>query len=325
MKTILWLLLCLHFSLFSNTKASQEKILICGVCKNVALAVPNTIENIENLGALFADYAVIIYENNSSDQTSSLFQQWAQKNPHVLFITETLPVNRLPHSREETIARARNIVLSKARDPKYADFKYLTMVDLDFLDSWPIHSIIQTIEGNEDWDCVSANGMNEKDHYYDMYAFRDERFPFGPELLQDGWAEDVENNPVSFQKNEPLKKVFSAFGGLAIYKTQSILPFSYSGTVTEDLRNYYKEILIHHPRASLHGHWLRSLLKGYRNPQISCYLRRVKMKKPSHIENVPILFEARDACVCEHVTLHAAMAQHGFGKFYVNPDMVIKN
>ncbi|MFV0339465.1 MAG: hypothetical protein ACK5MA_02380 [Parachlamydiaceae bacterium] len=41
-----------------------EKILICGVCKDVELAVGPSIRNIEKLGKRFQDYTVIIYENN---------------------------------------------------------------------------------------------------------------------------------------------------------------------------------------------------------------------------------------------------------------------
>ena len=70
-----------------------------------------------------------------------------------------------------------------------------------------------------------------------------------------------------------------------------------------------------------------------RNPRIASYLRKIKMKKPSKIETVPIIFRKLfdslhplgDHHVCEHVTLHAAMATHGYGTFYVTPKMVVNN
>ncbi|MBU6383521.1 MAG: hypothetical protein KGR16_04330 [Verrucomicrobia bacterium] len=306
---------------------SKEKILICGVCKDVEQAVPNTIWSMERLGSLFAGYTVIIYENNSTDRTVSLLQKWADTNPHVVFISETVAESDLPRSREERIARARNIVLAKARDLQYADFKYLVMADLDLMHPWPIDSILETIESGDDWDCVSANGVNERDRYYDHYAFRDERFPFGPELIGDCWWEDLGKNLLSFAENGPMRRVYSAFGGLAIYKTKSILPFSYSARLTDDLREYYKEILIHHPRSFLHVGWLRPFVKKWRNPHIASYLRRIKMKRAPQMEKVPIVFQdpLNRGPICEHVALHAAMATHGFGKFYVNPKMVVHN
>jgi hypothetical protein len=56
------------------------------VCKNVEKAVPNTIQSVNELGAKFVDYKVVIYENNSSDRTKELFREWAKDDSQVLFI-----------------------------------------------------------------------------------------------------------------------------------------------------------------------------------------------------------------------------------------------
>lgn len=279
---------------------SQEKILICGVGKNVGKAVENTIKNIEALGDNFADYAVIIYENNSADNTAEQFRTWAQKNNHVVFFSQTL-LQEYSSYREENIAIARNIVLSLARDPKYSDFRYLIMVDLDFLTPWPIREILETIRSPIEWDCVSANGIINRSYYYDRYAFRNEEFPFGPELLGEWFWSNLSKTQFNLTQDNWMP-VYSAFGGLAIYKTASILPFSYSGTITEDLGNFYKQILLSLPKNNLH------LRKHLRNTNKS---QRNQSKAPI-ILNSPC---------CEHVSLHASMALHGFGKFYINPKM----
>ena len=169
-------------------------MLICGVCKNVESALPNTISSMANLGAQFKDFTVIIYENNSTDRTAQILAEWASKEKRVVFISENLTQEQLSTgarcyswdgkpSRMEIIARARNIVLSKARAAQYADFDYVIMADLDFQRPWPIPEILNSIQQYEGWDCIAANGMSRDVIYYDRFALRNELFPFGPELI----------------------------------------------------------------------------------------------------------------------------------------------
>lgn len=315
MKTLLCVFCCIFSTLWGAV--SEEKILICGVCKNVASSIENTIQNAEKLGGFFKDYAVIIYENNSFDKTVGLFSEWAKKNPHVVFITERVKEKDLPASRTEKIARARNIVLAHAKDSQYADFSYLVMVDLDFSHPWPIERIIQTIEGPNDWDCVTANGVNQKGEYYDRYALRNERFPFGPEILDTWWWKEAADIKLFFSEKEKRASAYSAFGGLAIYKTKSILPFSYSGIVTEDLKRYYKKIIA--DLSPKQGGLGRLLVK--KNSHLA------QMKSPlTFVENTRNEHPVRYPYVTcsEHVPLHASMAMHGFGKIYIDPQMVLK-
>lgn len=299
------------FNLFAKNNSQIEKVLICGVCKNIGPAVFNTIKNIELLGNQFADYSVIIYENNSSDKTSFVLSQWAKINKKVTFISEKIPAHKLAPTRIENISNARNIVLSLARDPKFFEYKYLIWADLDFEKPWPINEIVKTIESPVEWDCVSANGIRNRS-YYDRYAFRNETYPFGPELLGDDyfWPE-LWKSWFSISDADNWIPVFSAFGGLAIYKTQSILNFYYSAHPTEDLKNYYQQIL--HSISLTNSHLQR-------------YLSLMNMNI-NDLSHVPIEFQLDDqnnsGVCCEHLPIHASMALHGYGKFYINPKMIM--
>lgn len=291
-----------------------EKILICGVCKDIEFAVGPSIRNIEKLGKRFQDYTVIIYENNSNDMTPYLLADWARRNSHVLFVSEYLKLNELPNNREEKIARARNIVLDLAKDAKFDEYTYLVMVDLDFTHSWPIDEIVETTQMQGDWHCISANG-EKNGSYWDRYAFRDSQYPFGPELLGHDWWNQLFRSWFDLRGDKP-KRVYSAFGGLAIYKRSAIIPFSYSGTVTEDLQNYYGLI-----QAALPANC----------PQLQEYL---KINHLTNSDQQPMVFQSsppsnrpegfKELICCEHVTLHASMALHGFGNFFINPKLVMK-
>ena len=315
-KSILLASLLLYLNLEAeNQNINPEKILICGICKNIEPAAEYTIKNIENLGNRFTDYRAIIYENNSKDNTASLLSAWAEKNDRITFITENLSNEELPVSRTEKIARARNIVLSLAKEGAYSDYDYLVMVDLDFKIDWPIDELINTLHSNVEWDSVSANGWTGEGTYGDRYAFRDKNFPLGPELLGVYWTTDLYNTWFSIDQEEWLP-VYSAFGGLAIYKMRSILPFIYSGIVTEDLKAYYKEIIRLTPKDHRH---------------IRKYLKMIGKAKTKRTSDISIIFVQNTPehqptdypfiTCCEHVPLHASMALNGFGKFFINPKL----
>ncbi|MFV0340873.1 MAG: hypothetical protein ACK5MA_09685 [Parachlamydiaceae bacterium] len=142
--------------------------------------------------------------------TPYLLADWARRNTHVLFVSEYLKLNELPKSREEKIARARNIVLDLAKDAKFDEYTYLVMVDLDFTHSWPIDEIVETTQMQGDWHCISANGK-KNGSYWDRYAFRDSQYPFGPEFLGPDWWNQLFGSWFNLRGDKP-KRVYSAFG-----------------------------------------------------------------------------------------------------------------
>ena len=295
----------------------DDCIVICGVCRNVSSAADNTIRNIEQLGSNFSDYAVIIYENNSTDDTAARFANWEKTNSHVVFLSETLSKKKLAASRTVRIANARNKVLDIVRKKKYEKYKYLIMVDLDFTHPWPIDEIIRTIHQPFDWDCISANGITASGIYYDRFAYRSTDFPFGPELLDHEFWTDLppDYNGTWFRlPPNGLPRVYSAFGGLAIYKTDTIKKFSYSGTATKDLKKHYKNIVT--AIAKDHAHLIRyQKITGQRAEDKILFRKNCMEWQADTDETI---------AVCEHVTLHASMALKGYDGIYINPKLIMQ-
>ncbi|MBS0655169.1 MAG: hypothetical protein JSR46_05290 [Verrucomicrobia bacterium] len=309
---VLMILLLFQTALFA-THNEKPRVLICGVCRNISAAADNTIRNIEELGSRFEEYAVVIYENNSSDDTAATLGLWASQNPRVQFLSETLPAQKMARARTVRIAKARNHVLREVKKKKYRKFPYLIMVDLDFQSSWPIDEIVDSIHQPFPWDCISANGVTPKGLYYDRYAYRSKRFPFGPELLNYEFWHELSSTGFALEP-APWQRVFSAFGGLAIYKTDAIKKFSYSGVVTKDLQKYYKQIALSLPKGHMH---LKKYLKitGKRAGQ-KLEFRKNCLEWQRKSDN--------SITVCEHVALHASMALKGHGIFYINPKLVMQ-
>lgn len=326
--------LLILFFFFTGLWSSQipEKVLICGVGRNIERAVPNTIKSATELGSRFADYRVIFYENNSTDQTKPLLKAWADGNPKVKFISEKISKRRIVKqlsmrvmNRTESIARARNIVLDEAMKRKYDDYRYVVWADLDFLEPWDVDAIVETVlHPEQEWDAVFAYG------FYDLFALRAPEFPIGFELVGYQYWDNCDRVREKFilDRDGPWKKVYSAFGGLGIYKREALKGCRYSGVVTEDLERVaqqwlekcgeevcffkeYKELLEKTVPIDMAGERLKN--RNALPEEIGVRMPKGKVVWFSCSPNTTIPW------TCEHVPLHASMIVHGFDKLFINP------
>jgi hypothetical protein len=312
-----------------------DKVLICGVCRNIEKAVSNTVLSITDLGSRFADYQVIIYENNSNDKTASLLRDWAEIDPHVIFLSEKLSTRkisrelamRIPH-RTDKIARARNIVLDVALQKRFDDFKYVIWADLDFLEPWSVDAIVETIlHPEQEWDAVFANGS------YDLFALRTPELPIGFELVGSLYWDHLSSLREAFILDEkgPWQRVYSAFGGLGIYKRGAIRGCRYSGVVTKDLEraiNQWMATALRGPKDVLLLAEYKELLSEANPIELSGpLLGRKKYPLDALAVRLPkgkiVWFSCtKDATLpwtCEHVPFHASMILHGHDRIFINP------
>ena len=312
----------------------DEKVLICGIARNIEKAIPNTIESIGKLGSNFSDYRVIIYENNSSDKTKEKFKKWAKKDRRVIFISEYVSKKKMAKqlsmgivNRTELIARARNIVLDKAMSKKFDDYKYVIWADLDFLEPWDVEHIVESITHPEkEWDAVFAYGA------YDLFALRTEEWPVGFELVGLHYWDQLDQirNEFVLQKEDPWKKVYSAFGGIGIYKRDAIKGCRYSGVVTNDLEKVtarwlekardkkgvifldkYDELLLNEKIVELDGSIVQKK-EEYPDP-LGVRLKGGRLAWFSCTKNTTLPW------VCEHIPFHALMVLNGHDRLYINP------
>jgi len=310
-------------------KNFPEKVVICGVCKNIEKYLPNTIASIEEVGSLFSNYKVLIYENNSTDATPELLKKWQIKNPRVWikcekFTQEELLKMAKSHTwdmkpyRTEAIAYARNVLIEKLKSPEFDDYAYVIMADLDFPDRWNIKGIIDSFNRKEKWDALLANGIDSKGKLFDRYAHRDANCILGPELLGELWWQSLYKYELKFKPTDPLYSVFSSFGGFGIYKKEAIKNCKYSGTVTPELEKFHKQII--------------QQRKGQNNAHISQYFNMnyedlTIVPITNDEDNLKYIINSGGAhfpVCCEHITFHAMMILNGYDKIFINPCMVMK-
>lgn len=103
---------------------------ICGCAKNIAEHLPLSISKIEMISSVFKEVKIFIFENDSTDDTLVILNQWASDNKSVEVISENnipLKATKGWYKRVETLSYARNKVLEATK--KYEPDYYI-MIDL---------------------------------------------------------------------------------------------------------------------------------------------------------------------------------------------------
>ena len=191
----------------------NETVLICAIVKNCEKRLNLNINHAIKTGEVFQDYRVIIYENNSTDNTKKILNNF-KNNSKFIIKSEDIDLNSKENfdlwaytkitgsnhpCRIELISNARNKVIDEINNNDFNNFTYVIWIDMDS-NGWDINGIINSFLNKNSWDVVYANNPQK---YYDLYALRDERLSFGPEIIGELFWSKLPNfkiNPI-IQKN----------------------------------------------------------------------------------------------------------------------------
>lgn len=199
------------------------RVAITGLARNIGDVLPLTIARIERLASRFANYRVILYENDSTDATKPLLLHWASSNPRVMVTMEDChdPANPTTRclARAERMARYRErcqaLVLEHCKD-----FDATIVLDLDVAGGWSEEGVANSF-GQRDWDFIGSNGL----------IYRREGLRINALRQYDMWAlrldDDLTPIPTAqasrhvYHRGEPLVPVTSCFGGMGIYRMEA--------------------------------------------------------------------------------------------------------
>jgi glycosyltransferase involved in cell wall biosynthesis len=202
-----------------------SSIIVCGCTKNSAIYIHKHLQLLYDMAPLFQKFKMLIYENNSTDNTVEMLELFKQTHPNFDYITENLNVK----PRTETLAHGRNTLLRNIQG-----YEYMIMTDLDDVIATFKPSQIKYLFENtyDEWDGLLANCLGK---YYDIWALRIERDKWTPlcpfqVIDYDCWekAQEYRSNlvvsqhQISIPVSTPLIPVTSAFGGFGIYKVNKI-------------------------------------------------------------------------------------------------------
>lgn len=268
------------------TPVVPYRVIICTLARNAGNSLARCAKRLELLGETWLEYKVIVFENDSTDDTRAGLLAWQQANPCVKLIEcgFIAPHCKFNHERGyqlEMTGKARQRMIQMAiyrnmcleevekEDPR---FTHVIVADFDgegYIDRDGMREVMQRAE---DFDGVACNGRMHLPPLfatgvtYDSLAFLSADVPLGEQLRMTEAQRFVAHTSYArwkFPRGVTLVPVLSGFNGLAIYN-----------------------------RVSIHG------------------LR---------YESMP-----DDILGCEHVGLHVAMARAGYGRFFIAPNFIVQ-
>jgi uncharacterized protein YpmB len=225
-----------------NNNMQKYNVIFGGTVKNVEPYIDSILKHIDQCGKKFKSYSLVIYENDSTDNTRKILMDNKKDNYHYIFeegITEQRRTIRLANGRNKLVEKVKEL-------NQKGEYTYFILMDMDDRNSSGkfIDSIDTCFKYHyNDWDVLTGNQTKK---YYDTWALRKnglidydcwgEYFkPTTSEEKKEEINHIIENTV--FEKNG-LLEVDSAFGGIAIYKIEAINDCKYIG---EYKNNEYPE------------------------------------------------------------------------------------
>jgi hypothetical protein len=208
----------------------SRRVVLTGLARNLGPLVTMTCDRLERTGSLFRDYRVVLFENDSADDTAEHLERWMGENRRVTLLRDRYedPVFAATRSmhRAERMAHYRSRYHDHIRR-KLSDFDDVLVVDTDLEGGWSHDGLANTFGQTAAWDVVGSNGM----------IFRREKLRWNQVAQYDAWAfrradsdqelSSREVNQMAWSRGAPLVPVRSVFGGMAVYRMGAFLAGSY--------------------------------------------------------------------------------------------------
>lgn len=275
---------------------------ICGPVKNCGNYLDKVFENIEKIGALFDDYVIILFYDNSVDNTLGKIMEYQRKNSRVqCYINKKFISNYRTHR----IAHARNYCITQIRE-KYSSFPFFIMMDFDDPNSKNCNpGIIQKYLKRDDWDALS---FNTSPNYYDIWALSIYPFCYSyfhfkntraySRVMQIYVMQKLEALLIKSKKENSLNEIgllqcISSFNGFAIYKTKKFIDCKYDGRVNPNL---------------LPAHLLNAHSRATRSPLVFKDYGDIKATSED----------------CEHRAFHVQASRKNGARIMISPEVVFK-
>ena len=241
-------------------ESKKQKIngtaIICILARDVEKQLIKNIPKIDSLRDYFRNSWVVAVENDSTDRTKELLFNWQHKNKGVFidsFVSKFDSAQKTEkgklfsgasRSRIEKMAFIRNRYLNfiKANN-MHSDYVIVIDIDLDDFDEKKVAAAIKNAPAN--WSAIFANGRLYSTilkkiaftKFYDTYAY----VPLNSTTVQLTYREQFLNRDLRMKKYTPCK---SAFGGIGIYKYNSIINSEYK-TINNE-RCSLQEVICEH-------------------------------------------------------------------------------
>jgi hypothetical protein len=217
-------------------RAALPPIFICGLIRDAATPLRQTLGAIKAIEGICESSLVLVVTNdNNVDETDAVLRAWRNSSAdHDVLWLDGL--EKAFPERLDRIATARNFCLQRLRGCAEGRFPLVMVVDFDgpniHLSADNVSAAIS--RGDFQWDGIFAN---QRQAYYDIYALRHDQwcptdcweevkrattFPWRNRKARVAIERFVHRRQFKIRPEHPPIAVRSAFGGLAIYRTDAI-------------------------------------------------------------------------------------------------------
>ena len=219
-----------------NTKEHIDYVLT-GVLKNIVRQKGENhlrihIRKLLELGRSLGSFHLILYENDSSDNTRSVLKSMLSNNSVATLLFED---NIHTNGRTHAIARARNNIMEHV-ETHFSTSKYMIMTDMDGVcgaedptKSYDPEVFKYVVSRSDEWDALSFRNRP----YWDLWAFRHSEYMPYNKFGSKNHLNKIQvytDWDTFFGHETDFFPVDSAFMMLAIYKISFIMGIRYSGT-----------------------------------------------------------------------------------------------
>ena len=241
--------------------AKTKTLLIICLARDVENNIEMSRNKLESIGNDFLDYKIVLFENDSDDESRVLLKGWMNENENVELMDccdmgscDCLLKNAKGYemgsysynkSRIDKMRFYREKLLRYATN-KYYYYDYVMVYDFDISGIVYKDGLMTSFSSNKDWDMVCANGLqsfpkivNHGLVIYDSLAFIPDHINYNHSLS----LIQLDREQMKLKKHKigsELVKCKSGFNGIAIYRMEALLNSTYMNS-----KKYCEHIDLH--------------------------------------------------------------------------------
>ena len=229
----------------------EKSIVILCLARDVEANVEMARNKLESIGREFYEYKIVLFENDSDDESRKYLKNWVMSNENVDLMDccnmgscECLLNNQKGYNmggysynknRISKMRYYRETLLRYAVD-KYYDYDYVMIYDFDISGVIYKDGVMTSFSSDKEWDMVFANGLQSLPmitfntlKLYDHLPYLSDDMDYDHKLSL-SQLEKAHTKLGKYKIGDGLVKCKSGFNGMAIYRMECLLESTYMNT-----------------------------------------------------------------------------------------------